>query len=694
MAKMRSTVRRTIKAACRKWAPPPRLSIKEWARKYRYLSSIEAGRPGKYVLEVTPYLAWENGPLDALDDPSVKEIVCQKSAQVAWTSGVLGNALGKWIDLDPSPILVLFPKEGAAKEYMDEKFEPMVSATPRLRERIQLRHRAAGQRALFKRFPGGFLKLVGSNSPASVKSTPTPRVCVEEPDDCNLNLKGQGDSIKLAKERTKTYMRPKVILGGTPTIAGVSTIAAEMEISDKRVGMIPCHDCGDEHVLSFDNLHCDSDPENSHPVFGDKRPETAYYVCPHCGSIWDDAAKNRNVRRGRWQATAPFYGIAGFYLNELYSPFPGSRFAELMGKWLLAKHEAENGDIAPLISFVNSSQGLPFEMTSDGPDEGELKQRALPYEALTVPRHGLVLTMGVDVQHDRLAIILRAWGRGEESWLVMWGEIHGNPGDKTDPVWKELDHYAFGAYRHESGAALRVYAMSIDSSDGQTSDAVYHYVRTRKKRGTLVMAIKGRHEPEREIFNKPRPIDTNKHNTKADRMGVQVFLVGTSKAKDLLVGERGRISLGGSGAGRMHVYQSVRADYYDQLLSEVKAPSRADKNKLVWHKKAGRRNEALDCEVYALHAARAVKTHMLTEGQWADIERRVVQANLFGDADEAPTTLSDPPPDPAETAPSAPPVQDEAPEPAHPAESGVSHIQAQRRPPPKRRGGFATGWKR
>lgn len=70
--------------------------------------------------------------------------------------------------------------------------------------------------------------------------------------------------------------------------------------------------------------------------------------------------KNRNVKRGWWQATAPFHGTAGFYLNELYSPFPGSRFSELMKKWLTAQHEANQGDIASMIAFVNSSMGIPL----------------------------------------------------------------------------------------------------------------------------------------------------------------------------------------------------------------------------------------------------------------------------------------------------------------------------------------------
>ena len=632
-SQMVETVQRLMRQVSQKWRPPLKVKTRDWANKYRYLSSVEAARPGKYSTSVTPYLDWENSPLDALDDPNVQVVCCQKSAQVAWTSGILGNFVGKIIDTEPSPILVLFPKEGAAKEYMDEKFTPMVEATPALREKIDTRARVSGQRQLFKKFAGGFLKLVGSNSPASVKSSPVPIVCVEEPDDCNLNLRGQGDSIKLAKERTKTYRRPKIVLGGTPTIAGVSTIAAEMELSDKRVGMIPCHDCGEAHALSFDYLKCDEDPNSKHPIFGSKLPETAYYVCPHCGSVWNDMQKNRNVKRGWWQATAPFHGTAGFFLNELYSPFPGSVFSELMKKWLTAQHEMEQGDIASMIAFVNSSMGIPFEMTNDGVKEDELAERGEDYEELTVPRGGVLLTMGVDVQHDRLAIIIRAWGRGEESWLVFWGEIHGNTIDRNSDIWKKLAEMIFQAtYLHENGAKMKIAAVSIDSSDGNTSDAVYDFVRRCRGQRVNVMAVKGSQNPDKEIFSKARPIDLKHKNTKADKYGVQVYSVGVSKAKDLLIDEHARINLTGDGAGRMHFYASVRVDYFGQLLSEIKVPSRLNKHKKVWQKKVGVRNEALDCEVYALHAARSLGTHSMSASKWALYEQALLQAELFAPA--------------------------------------------------------------
>lgn len=617
----------------------------EWARKYRFLSSIEADRAGKYDPEVTPYLCWPGNPLEALDDPTVIEVCCQKSAQVAWTSGVLGNILGKWIDLDPSPILGLFPKEGAAKEYMAEKFEPMVTATPRLRLAVDLRSRKAQQRMLFKRFRGGFLKLVGSNSPSSVKSSPIPRIFIEEPDDCNLNLRGQGDSIKLAKERTKTFRRSrvKIVIGGTPTVEGTSTIAAEMKLSDKRVGMVPCHHCGEEHALSFDNLKCPEDPDAAHPIFGKKIPEQAYYVCPHCGGIWNDAEKRRNVKAGRWVATAPFNGIAGYYINELYSPFPGSVMAKLMENWLTALHHLEMGDESKLVAFVNSSMGEAYSFKGDQPLADELAERAREYEAGTVPAGGLRLVMGVDVQPDRLEVIVRAYGRGEESWLVRYDRLYGQTALITDPVWNDLDRLLFGKYRHARGFGLGVTACSIDSSDGNTSDAVYKYVRTRQGRGVEhVMAIKGARNPDAEIFRKPGPvIDTNRKNTKAARFGVAVYMVGVGRAKDLLIGERGRVGLEGAGPGRFHVYKGVIADYFEQLLAEVKAPVRQQNGHVirVWQKKVGHRNEALDCEVYALHATRAAKIHLMQERDWAALEARLSQAGLFDELPGLPAEI-------------------------------------------------------
>lgn len=612
--------------------PPPKLTTTQWANKYRYLAAESSALPGKYSTALTP---WVVGMHEALDDPAIYKVVCMKAAQVAWTDGVLNNWIGRKIDIDPCPIIGLFSKNDSAKEYAQEKLAPMVMATPRLRNKMDVEtSRKDGNRALFKKYAGGFLKLVGSNSPSNVKSTPAPCVFVEEPDDAAQNVGKQGDSIKLLEERTKTYHRRKIVFGGTPSIKGLSTIEDAYAGSDQRKFFVPCNECGEAHVLDWANVHWLTDTDKRHDIYGTAVPESATYACPHCGVTWNDHQKNRNVRKGYWVATAEARGVAGFHISEIYSPFPGSRLTRLVERYLEAQHKFEQGDETDKIVFINSCLGLPYEYESHAPGQDELQARGEDYAELTVPAGGLILTAGVDVQHDRLAIQIWAWGRGEEQWLIYWGELRAKTSttDVNDPVWHELAQLLFTPKQHEHGYGLLVAATSIDASDGQTSDQVYTWVRNHQRHN--VMACKGSSDLQydREIFSKPRPIDTRgRNNSKAHKHGLHVFLVGTHRAKDLLIGDRGRLTLHGHGPGRMHWYSDVRADFYEQITSEVKAPHRSIRKKLVWQKRAGVRNEGLDTAVYALHAARSLRVHLMRDEQWDTLEAKLKQSDLFSD---------------------------------------------------------------
>ena len=168
------------------------------------------------------------------------------------------------------------------------------------------------------------------------------------------------------------------------------------------------------------------------------------------------------------------------------------------------------------------------------------------------------------------------------------------------------------------------------------------------------MAIKGSSlDDGREIFTPPRQaVDQNRQH-KAHKYGLKPFIVGTQRAKDLLLGYdagAGRIKLAGSGPGRMHWYRAVRPDYWEQLLSEVKAPHRTVRNKKVWQKKAGVRNEALDGEVYALHAARSLKLYLWKEERWLQEEQRIRQPDIFAEPAALPP-LPAPEPDTEATPP-------------------------------------------
>jgi phage terminase large subunit GpA-like protein len=167
------------------------------------------------------------------------------------------------------------------------------------------------------------------------------------------------------------------------------------------------------------------------------------------------------------------------------------------------------------------------------------------------------------------------------------------------------------------------------------------------------MAIRG--VETGEIFRQPKAIDPGR-KSKAARYGLQVYPVGTEKAKDLIIGfgeHGGRLRLSernaagsivtGRGPGRMHWYREIRGDFYAQITSEVKAPMKGrPRNRLYWTVKQGVRNEALDCCGYALHASRKVKVNLFTEAQWLEREQRLRQPDLAGlAARSAPAPVTD-----------------------------------------------------
>jgi phage terminase large subunit GpA-like protein len=630
-------LRDLLKETWDRLVPPAPIAPSAWAVKYRGLAAMTAEMSGKWSWALFPHM---RGVIDAFFESRVRGIRCMKSSQAGW-SEMLATLLGFLIDVMPAPIIVLFPKEKKAKEFNLERFEPMVRSTPRLMDRVPLTSREKGITQTFKLFPGGWLKFVHSHSADEVKSSSARYGFVEEPDECDRDVRGQGSTPKLLMERLKQYFDTFSIMGGSPTLFDLSTIDDEMKNTDKRKWYAPCHHCEGKVPLDGEAWHLvkwKEDETRTHPIYGKAMPDTAYIVCPHCGGLWSDAERARNSRAGEWIATAQFTGLAGFYISDLMSSAPGASLEKMVEKYLEALHRQASGDITGLIEFTNNQLGLVFKYKSPAPKTEELEARSEDYAELTVPWGGLRITIGVDVQGDRIAILVVAWGRGEESWRVYWGEIHGSPADVNDPVWTELEGFLFRPYRHASGAELYAESVSIDSADGNTSDAVYTFCR--RHRARHVVAIHGRDTGE--IF---RPvassIDPGRRN-KAARYGLQVYNVGTEKAKDLLIGfgeHGGRLRLSeqdeqgklvtGRGPGRMHWYRGIRGDYFAQVTSEVKAPMKGKpRNRIYWQRKSGARNEALDCEVYALHAARRAKVNLMTEAQWLTIEERIRQPDL------------------------------------------------------------------
>jgi phage terminase large subunit GpA-like protein len=105
---------------------------------------------------------------------------------------------------------------------------------------------------------------------------------------------------------------------------------------------------------------------------------------------------------------------------------------------------------------------------------------------------------------------------------------------------------------------------------------------------------------------------------KTIRKGVRLWHVGTDTAKDLLYG---RLQVSQPGPGYVHFARELTAEFYDQLTAESRMlvkTGRGEEHR--WLKPAGKRNEKLDCTVYALFCAQMLGLHTLSDKLWARLE--------------------------------------------------------------------------
>jgi phage terminase large subunit GpA-like protein len=418
----------------------------------------------------------------------------------------------------------------------------------------------------------------------------------DEVDAFPADVDGEGDPVSLAERRTTTFARRKILLTSTPTVKDFSRIEAEYQRSDQRRFYVPCPACGVMEWLKWSQLKWD-----------DGKPETARYQCEHCGERFAEMHKPAMLRNGEWRATAPSNGrTAGFHLSGLYSPLGWCSWEQLVDDFLRAK-----GDAPALKSFVNTRLAETWEedyaakVSADG-----LLARRMDYKPGVCPAGVVLLTGGVDVQDNRLAVSVWGWGEGETGWLVWHQELMGDP-TQTE-VWGQLDQVLATEWETESGKHLKLAQVAVDSG-GHCTHEVYRYVRDRVGQG--VVAIKGSSRRNSPAVGKGSKVDVNWRGRVIKR-GVTLYQLGTDTIKTTLFGRlRHNETKGGLNFGL-----AADDEYYRQLTSERQAlryhrgfPIRE------WVKKAGDRNEALDCAVYGYAAMLIYGRRMNKATMWEQL---------------------------------------------------------------------------
>jgi phage terminase large subunit GpA-like protein len=238
-----------------------------------------------------------------------------------------------------------------------------------------------------------------------------------------------------------------------------------------------------------------------------------------------------------------------------------------------------------LKTWINTSLGESWEENGDSVAEGSLLARRENWGELC-PNGVLVITAGVDVQDDRLELEIVGWGLKEESWSLDYKVIYGDPA--REEIWQDLDAILEKPIKHAYGINMRIATVCVDSG-GHHTGSVYSYCKKRQLR--RIFAVKGSSISGKALVNRP---------SIANKMRVKLFSIGTDTAKEMIYS---RLKIETIGSGYCHFPANRDDEYFKQLTAE-KLVTRYHKGYPVrkWEKPAGRRNEALDCRVYALAA--------------------------------------------------------------------------------------------
>ncbi|MGG1638217.1 phage terminase large subunit family protein [Paenibacillus sp. NRS-1760] len=567
--------RRVIKSL----APPAKLTVSEWADRYRILTSESSSEAGPWNTDRAPY---QREPFNAITDPRVETLVFKWAAQLGKSEGIL-NSIGYHADHEPSPMMLVQPTLDMAQAFSKDRLAPMFSKSPKLRDTLsKAKTRDSGNTLLHKTFPGGHITMAGANSPASLASRPIRIVYCDEIDRYPTSAGNEGDPVALVTMRMETFWNRKRILVSTPTIKGASRIEDFYEDSTQEEWCIPCPSCNDIQPLSWKQIKFEFDEVK-------KKTTSVEHCCRSCGALHGEQEWKAGMEhKGKWIARKEHADTRGFHLNQLASTF--SSWGRIVQKFKAAEKSLKKGEVEPMKVWINTVLAEEWEEKGEKLDENSLLNRREMYHA-DVPDGVKLLTAAVDTQDNRFEVEVIGWGAGHESWRIQYQVIYGDLNQKQ--VWNDLDEFLQRTWTDFEGRKFRVAITCMDSG-GHFTNEVYKFCKERFAR--RLFAIKGESPGDGTYLPLVAGTSTNnRYKATVIRLGVDE---GKSKVMTMLKNKPDQ-------QGYCHFPLTTREKdrgYNEQYFDGLTAEELRKRYKMgvayhVWVKVKAR-NEPLDLAVY------------------------------------------------------------------------------------------------
>lgn len=454
---------------------PERLSVTEFAERRHVLSSRFSSYPGPLRLDRTPYM---RDVLEAFTDPAIDTITLKFGSQCAKTTG-MEVVLNYAVHHDPGPCIWCLPSEKSRDSFVMERLKPSILASESWASMVASRGRAITRHRIdFVTMP---LFFAVADSEADLASKPARFVFADEIGKFPESTAREGSPLDQLRARQRTFATGKFVQSSTPTSRD-SGIDREYNASDRRRWMVPCLKCGAATPWRWKDIHWpERDPKMRRREFAERLEHgeiAAWWECPECGhKAFGDAEKQKMNDCGYWQAEETNRGHAGFHLPSLASMF--TSFNKLASNWQLAIEAEEQGNIQKRKHFTLHELAEGFVEKRIIMEEQTIVDRVDRELDNDLPKWADILSLGADLQWDRLYWVQTAWGRNHQRCHVMdFGVIEG-----------DVDHTLAALLAMIRDAPVSPGATAVDSGDGAHTETVYRWALANKGYG--VWPIKG-----------------------------------------------------------------------------------------------------------------------------------------------------------------------------------------------------------
>lgn len=473
--------------------------------------------------------------MDRFTDPLIEKIVLCFGAQLGKTETEL-NMIGYALDQTSSPTMMVYPTDTIAKFASDKRVQPMIKSVKSINDKFD-----ENSKLLELDFNNGnYMVLVGANSPSSLSSRSIKYLFFDEIDKYPAFAGKEADPIKLATERTKTFVDKKIVMVSTPTVESGNIWQAFMSANERRQYYVPCPHCGVSQVLKFKQIKWPEEHNDNVDMIRD----TAYYECEHCGESIYDKHKMEMLRSGEWRAVNESQSkvrSVSYHLSSIYSPWV--TFGDVAYEFKNSK-----GTPATLMNFINSWLAEPWK-SSKTKSTQNMEFTQSNYPCGVVPDKAVLLIASVDVQLDHFWWEVRAYAPGVKSYLIDYGQAS---------TWEDLEEIIINReYPSEYGEPRQVMKAGIDS--GFRTDEVYQFC---SRFPEVCIPIKG--SSNHTTMTAPYTMTSLEKGVVG---GLKLYVLNTDYWKDFIFA---RMIRPAGEDGTIHLYKECPQEYSDHLRSEEK----------------------------------------------------------------------------------------------------------------------------